>query len=87
MLKKKKIFWRLDSMKLAVESQLEFQTLHFDHLTKVTIQWRNSYGLRVGKPAGTQAEGAPAGCPFTLVFKLRLPFQKGAPFQQFLVPL
>ena len=25
-------------------------------------QWRNSYGLRVGKPAGTRAEGAPAGC-------------------------
>ena len=42
-------------------------------------QWRNSYGLRVGKPAGTRAEGAPAGCPFTLVFQLRLPFQKGAP--------
>ena len=46
-------------------------------------QWRNSYGLRVGKPAGTRAEGAPAGCPFTLVFQLRLPFQKGAPFQHF----
>ena len=24
-------------------------------------QWRNSYGLRVGKPAGTRAEGAPRG--------------------------
>ena len=46
-------------------------------------QWRNSYGLRVGKPAGTRAEGAPAGCPFTLVFQLRLPFQKGAPLQHF----
>ena len=23
------------------------------------MQWRNSYGLRVGKPAGTRAEGAP----------------------------
>ena len=44
-------------------------------------QWCNSYGLWVGKPAGTRAEGAPAGCPFTLVFQLRLPFQKGAPFQ------
>ena len=31
------------------------------------LQWRNSYGLRVGKPAGTRAEGAPSGCPFTLV--------------------
>ena len=30
-------------------------------------QWRNSYGLRVGKPVGARAEGAPAGCPFTLV--------------------
>ena len=46
-------------------------------------QWRNSYGLRVGKPAGTRAKGAPAGCPFTLVFQLELPFQKGAPFQHF----
>ena len=46
-------------------------------------QWRNSYGLRVGKPAGTRAEGAPAGCPFTLVLQLRsgLSFQKGAPFK------
>ena len=24
-------------------------------------QWRNSYGLRVGKLAGTRAEGAPGG--------------------------
>ena len=47
---------------------------------KELIQWRNSYGLRVGKPAGTRAEGAPTGCSFTLVFQLRLPFQKGAPF-------
>ena len=31
----------------------------------IYTQWRNSYGLRVGKPAGTRAEGAPAGCPFT----------------------
>ena len=46
-------------------------------------QWRNSYGLRVGKPAGTRAEGAPAGCPLTLVFQQRLPFQKGTPFQHF----
>ena len=46
-------------------------------------QWRNSYGLRVGKPAGTRAEGAPEECPFTLVFQLRLPFQKSAPFQHF----
>ena len=32
---------------------------------------------------GTRAEGAPAGCPFTLVLQLRsgLPFQKGAPFK------
>ena len=30
-------------------------------------QWRNSYGLGVGKPAGTRAEGAPAGDPSTLV--------------------
>ena len=45
-------------------------------------QWLNSYGLRVGKPTGTRAEGAPTGSPFTLVFQLRLPFQKGAPFQQ-----
>ena len=30
--RKKKNFWRLDSMKLAAESQLEIQTLHFDHL-------------------------------------------------------
>ena len=34
MLKRKKFFWPLDSMKLAVESQLEIQTLHFDHLTR-----------------------------------------------------
>ena len=34
MLKKEKIFWPLDSMKLAVESQLEIQTLHSDHLTR-----------------------------------------------------
>ena len=34
MLKKKNIFWLLDSMNLAVESQLEIQTLHFDHLTR-----------------------------------------------------
>ena len=40
-------------------------------------QWRNSYGLRVGKPAGTRAEGAPAECPFTLVLHLKLPFEKG----------
>ena len=40
-------------------------------------QWRNSYGLRVGKPAGTRAEGAPAGCPFTLVLHLKLTFEKG----------
>ena len=46
-------------------------------------QWHNSYGLRVGKPMGTRAEGAPAGCSFSLVFQLRLPFQKGAPFQHF----
>ena len=46
-------------------------------------QWRNSYGLRVGKPAGTRAKGVPAGCPFTLVFHLKLLFQKGAPFQHF----
>ena len=46
-------------------------------------QWRNSYGLRVGKPAGIQAKGAPAGCPLTLMFQLKLPFQKGAPFQHF----
>ena len=45
-------------------------------------QWRNSYGLRVGKPAGTRAEGAPAGCFFTLVFQLRLLFQQGVPFQK-----
>ena len=25
------------------------------------FQWRNSYGLRVGKPVGTQAEGHPKG--------------------------
>ena len=43
----------------------------------------NSYGPRVGKPAGTWAEGAPAGCSLTLMFQLRLPFQKGAPFQHF----
>ena len=56
-----------------------------DSGTTITLcrQWRNSYGLRVGKPAATRAEGAPAGCPFTLVFQLRLPFQKGAPFQHF----
>ena len=36
-------------------------------------QWRNSYGLRVGKPAGTQAEGAPS----SLVLHLKLPFEKG----------
>ena len=47
------------------------------------MQWRNSYGLRVGKPAGTRAEGAPAGCPFTEVFQLILLFHKGAPFQHF----
>ena len=46
-------------------------------------QWRNSYGLRVGKPAGTRAEGAPAGCPFTQAFQLILLFHKGAPFQHF----
>ena len=46
-------------------------------------QWRNSYGLRVGKPTGTRAKGAPPGCPFILVFQLKLPFQKGAPFQNF----
>ena len=33
MLKKKNIFWRLDSMKLAVESQLEIQ--HF-----ILITWQ-----------------------------------------------
>ena len=46
-------------------------------------QWRNSYGLRVGKPAGTRAERAPAGCPFTQAFQLILLFHKGAPFQHF----
>ena len=46
-------------------------------------QWRISYGLRVGKHAGTRAEGAPSGCPFTLVFQLRLPFHKGVPSQHF----
>ena len=40
-------------------------------------------GSGVGKPEGTQAKGAPAGYPFTLVFQLKLPFQKGAPFQPF----
>ena len=40
----------------------------------------NSYGLRVGKPAGTRAEEAPAGCPFTQAFQLILLFHKGAPF-------
>ena len=34
----------------------------------ISPQWRNSYGLRVGKPAG---------CPFTLVLHLKLPFDKG----------
>ena len=38
-------------------------------------QWRNSYGLSLGKPAGTRAEGAPEGCPFTLVLHLKLPFE------------
>ena len=51
--------------------------------TAVTPQWHNSYGLRVGKPAGTRAEGAPAGCPFTQAFQLILLFHKGAPFQHF----
>ena len=41
------------------------------------------YGLRMGKPAGTRAKGALASCPFTLVFQLKLLFQKGAPFQHF----
>ena len=47
------------------------------------LQWRNSYGLRVGKPAGTRAEGAPAGCPFTQAFQLILLFHTGASFQHF----
>ena len=51
----------------------------------VPCQWRNSYGFRVGKPAGTRVEGAPAGCPFTLVFQLRLPFQEDAHFQNLIV--
>ena len=29
------------------------------------------------------SRGAPAGCPFTLVFQLRLPFHKSVPFQHF----
>ena len=57
-------------------------TVKFD-FTKQLPQWRNSYGLRVGKPAGTRAEGAPAGCPFTQAFQLILLFHKGAPFQHF----
>ena len=48
-----------------------------------TKQWRNSYGLRVDKPAGIRVEGAPAWYPFTLMFQLTLPFQKSAPFQRF----
>ena len=68
---------------------VEFGTInHFPSLKKIlkfvcAVQWRNSYGLRVGKPAGTRAEGAPAGCPFTLVLQLRsgIPFQKGAAFK------
>ena len=55
--------------------------LWLKQLFDTRLQWRNSYGLRVGKPAGTRAEGAPAGCAFTLVFQLRLPFQRGAPFK------
>ena len=44
-------------------------------------QWRNSYGLRVGKPAGTRAEGAPAGCPFSLVLTAkRITLLKGCTF-------
>ena len=52
------------------------------HLTLVP-QRRTSYGLRVGKPAGTRPEGAPAECPFTQAFQLILPFHKGAPFEHF----
>ena len=48
-----------------------------------TEQWRNSNGLRVGKPAGTRAEGAPADCPFTQAFQLILLFHKDAPFKHF----
>ena len=59
------------------------KSLHIYSLFCATIQWRNSYGLRVGKPAGTRAEGAPAGYPFTQAFQLILLFHKGAPFQHF----
>ena len=38
---------------------------HLD-VEKISLQWRNSYGLRVCKPAGTRAEGAPEGCPLSL---------------------
>ena len=65
-----------------------FTSIFSQHLSFVPYrsmyQWRNSYGLRVGKPAGTRAKGAPARCHFTLVFQLRLPIQKGAPLQLFL---
>ena len=49
----------------------------YSRYARTVLQWRNSYGLRVGKPAGTRAEGAPVGCPFTLVLHLKLPFEKG----------
>ena len=59
-------------------------TYHFDQDLQFSAnQWRNSYGLRVGEPAGTRAEGAPAGCPFTQAFQLILLFHKGTPFQHF----
>ena len=47
---------------------IHYYTIHINIGDKLQLyQWRNSYGLRVGKPTGTRAEGAPAGCPFTLV--------------------
>ena len=48
------------------------------------IQWRNSYGLRVGISASTRAEGAHGGPLDSSVPAIKgLPFQKGAPFQHF----
>ena len=49
-------------------------------------QWRNSYGLRVGKLAGTRAEGASGGPLDSCVpakIAPEIAFSKSAPFQHF----
>ena len=52
-------------------------------LKRGVVQWRNSYGLRVGKPAGTRAEGGTRRLPLysSVTAKIRPTLSKGAPFK------